>query len=252
MAIERPPQVPGSYLDRLHGSFGVGPSVVDDLVRRATGATASAIERVIRGYDNEVYRARVGTQTVFVRIKRFGEEPTFAGELWAMEAARGAGVPVPEILLMSQMSGFIADRIAERPQILTAGFTNGQFDHLIEVMETYAGEFPCLAPVLCHGDFTPDHVFVDSELNVSGVIDFGMYNGGPAVGDLALLAFSLTTDDLDAVLDGYANVDSRFRYAIDLHCVGLAVGHLAHHVSIGDTEGVDDLVRALSLIVSRT
>lgn len=74
------------FLDRLHRTFGIPVSIVMDLVDKATHHRPVTIDRVVDGYDNEVYRADIGDRTVFVRIKRFGEEPTFDGELWAMAA----------------------------------------------------------------------------------------------------------------------------------------------------------------------
>lgn len=42
-------------------------------------------------------------------------------------------------------------------------------------------------PVLCHGDLGMDHLFVDGDLNVTGLIDFGMWRGGPRELDFAVL-----------------------------------------------------------------
>ena len=57
------------------------------------------MERVVNGYDNEVYRIGLdGGHEAFVRIRRQGEGE-FDDEAWgAMERADSVGVPVPEIL----------------------------------------------------------------------------------------------------------------------------------------------------------
>jgi len=53
------------------------------------------------------------------------------------------------------------------------------------------------------------------------------------------------------VLTGYGNPDSEFRRAIDLHKVGLAIGHLAHHASIGDDRGIRDGAASLQATLRR-
>ncbi|MEQ4204099.1 aminoglycoside phosphotransferase family protein [Actinopolymorpha sp. B17G11] len=76
-------------------------SVLARLVRRAVGARIERVDRIVEGYDNEVYRVwSADGQDVVVRILRFGGDSTrSAAEAWAIGAARAAGVPGPEILL---------------------------------------------------------------------------------------------------------------------------------------------------------
>ena len=59
-------------------------------------------------------------------------------------------------------------------------------------MEGSAGGPRGRLPVLCHGDVSPVHVFVDPEMQVVGLIDWGMWHGGPAVSELAGLAMKDT------------------------------------------------------------
>ena len=76
-----------------------------DAVRAATGERAVAWERLIGGEVNEVYAAALTTGAeVIVRISR---QPVtrFESERWALAAARDAGVPVPEMLHLSQDDG---------------------------------------------------------------------------------------------------------------------------------------------------
>lgn len=82
-------------------------SALAELVQRATGAGMDRVDRIIEGYSNEVYRVRcTDEQDVVIRILRFDDDPTIAaaaGEVVAIERARAAGVPVPEILLFDRV-----------------------------------------------------------------------------------------------------------------------------------------------------
>lgn len=308
----------------LHATFGVPPEDVAAVVTKATGRQAVSLSRIVRGQENEVYRAVTDfDDEVVIRIKRFGEDGTLADEAWAMDQARRAGVPVPEVLLVDHltcqgaadlpvmvvaiaegqalaeragltaaerrtalsragevlarinavtvpgfwrpgrnrkwpknwlalMTGFIVDREAERDLVCAMGFGAAEFDRMITLLHTYVTDFPCSQPVLCHGDFTPEHIFVDRRLRVSAVIDFGMYCGGAPISDLAYLRYALPRHDLAAILTGYgvtANDDDVFWRRLDLHALGLAIGNLASDVSIGNTaaarEGADSLAAIL-------
>jgi Ser/Thr protein kinase RdoA (MazF antagonist) len=70
-------------------------------VSLASGAAdrdVEGIERLARGYDNEVYRVTLtGELVVYVQIRRHGEG-SMEQEAWAMGLARAPGVPVPDIL----------------------------------------------------------------------------------------------------------------------------------------------------------
>lgn len=151
----------------------------------------------------------------------------------------------------SSMSGFIRGRMTERDLVVSIGVSNPDFDHMVDLMTTYVRDYPCDQPVLCHGDLTPDHVFVDDDLHVSDVIDFGMFGSGPAVGDLAILNFSLDAEDFDHVMAGYGNESDHFRRAVDLHTIGVAIGNLAHEVRIGDIDGTPSGLSRLKAAIQR-
>ena len=55
-------------------------------------------------------------------------------------------------------------------------------------------------PVLCHGDISAEHLFVDADLAVTGLIDWGMWSGGTTADELAALSLRLDDDDFSTVL----------------------------------------------------
>jgi len=197
--------------------------------------------RIVRGYDNEVYRIGLsGGHVVYVRIRRQGEG-SFDQEAWAMSLAREAGVPVPEVLAVDTVSdaegrhpamvvadatghqleasmgtlsdpqrrrvlvdlgtvlarlhsiavlgvwrpdesgrwpdpdelrrGFIAERKTERGLLLAAGLSGPEVDRVIDLLDYSPDTPPRSNFVLCHGDISPEHVFVCDDLQVSGLID---------------------------------------------------------------------------------
>lgn len=68
-------------------------------------------------------------------------------------------------------------QLRENTSIRTEFLTTAPF--MIDMIKRYRDEFPCRQPVLNHGDYLPGHIFVDEALRITGVIDFGMYEGSP-------------------------------------------------------------------------
>jgi aminoglycoside phosphotransferase (APT) family kinase protein len=93
---------PNAFVRARHAAVSTPSAVLESLVRRATGDGLDHVDRIVDGYENEVYRARTdGEQDVVIRIARFGgTRERSAGEARAIELARAAGVPGPEVLLL--------------------------------------------------------------------------------------------------------------------------------------------------------
>src|SRR5580700_3649717 len=90
------------WLQARHGKWNTSPGLIDEYVRKATGGAIARAERVVLGLDNEVYDVTtVGNQQLIVRISH-KVEPRFEAERWALNAARIAGVPTPQVLLVEQ------------------------------------------------------------------------------------------------------------------------------------------------------
>ena len=91
-----------SFLRELHAGFATPPDNIVKLVHNLTGSAVRSLERIVNGYDNEVYRVRLDQGgPLFVRIRR--GDGDFDGEMSAMDRARDAGVPVPSVLELARV-----------------------------------------------------------------------------------------------------------------------------------------------------
>ena len=93
-------------------------------------------------------------------------------------------------------------RMAEKPFLLRAGFDESEIAFMYEAMARDWG-FAGFAPVLCHGDFLPEHVFFDKSLNVTGVIDFGWYEGEHPMRDFLSAAIDYGEREVGFLREGY-------------------------------------------------
>ena len=146
------------------------------------------------------------------------------------------------------MKATAGDRRAERKWILQAGFSEADFAFLVRMIERYEKEFDCDSPVLCHGDYSPDHVFVDDNLRVCGVIDFGDYQGNHPVHDFAVLRLWEDEQFEKTMRQGYepaALFDDRFELRLHLHLLALQVGYLVYHIQIPNHPDMPSYVQSL-------
>ncbi|GAB3748417.1 phosphotransferase family protein [Microlunatus parietis] len=293
---------PSEFLVDLHRRFATPRVAVTDFVRRTTGAEALELDRIARGYDNEVYRVTLATGAcVFVRIRR--REDGFTNELWAMDQARDHGIPVPEVLGVDTISGdqreqsamvitpapghqflqvaeelpdnerratladlgrvvtrlhevrtpgiwrpddegrwpdpselregYVQERRAEHDRLVTAGLSAAEIEATFAALEA-SPEPPAAGFVLCHGDLSPEHVFVEDG-RVSCLIDWGMWHGGSRLGELTYLYNTFEDEDFAAILAGYGRpLDDELRRDLATVTLSQRIGHVAHHVAIGD------------------
>ncbi|HVX43525.1 MAG TPA: aminoglycoside phosphotransferase family protein [Mycobacteriales bacterium] len=291
------------FLPEWHSRFAVTPSALQNFLRATLDSDAAAGDRIVGGYDNEVYRVVLEAgRPAYVRIRR-PDDGDFTDEIRAMEWASTAGVPVPAVLATGDVEGrpamilagarghpladceagdrraallslgrmlrrlhevvtpgywrpgpddqweqdaerlrrgFVADRAAERADLLAAGFTPAEIDRMITEISIPVTP-PPRGPVLCHGDPTPEHIYVDERAEVVDVIDWGMWCGGWPVDDLAYMARTYSRSDLEIVLRGHGDslADDEFRRRLWRTSIGQGIGHLAHHARIGDGAGVE-------------
>jgi aminoglycoside phosphotransferase (APT) family kinase protein len=75
---------------------------------------------------------------------------------------------------------------------------------------------------------------VDEEGTLCGVIDFGEFQGGPPLHDIAFLGMTCPDADLQWLRRGYGDAeeiwDAAFTERLLLHKVGLQMGILAHYL----------------------
>lgn len=129
--------------------------------------------------------------------------------------------------------------------LVTAGLSATEVDRVLGIVHSdiVPIEDP---PVLCHGDLSAEHVFVDPELRVVGLIDWGMWNASSAEADLTLVGILFPEPDLTAVLAGHGlSDDTEFRHRLCWHTITQATGQVRWLV-VSDQRG--ELARPVAVI----
>ncbi|OGH11207.1 hypothetical protein A3F59_06375 [Candidatus Roizmanbacteria bacterium RIFCSPHIGHO2_12_FULL_38_13] len=126
----------------------------------------------------------------------------------------------------------VVDRGKESSFLIQSGFTEEELKQMIKYLEIYRDEFTCKQPVLCHGDYLEEHIFIDNNLNIIAIIDFGMYRGDHPIHDFARLYMDARFINMDKFRKGYGDNEmfhDRFEKRLLLHMLGNQMGHVAHY-----------------------
>lgn len=153
----------------------------------------------------------------------------------------GAGVPDDDETWpdpATHRRRYLANRMADCEQLGMAGLTRDESAQVIALLSD-APDLPVSdEPVLCHGDLGDEHVFIDSHLKVCGLIDWGMWSAGSAVGDLAAAAISHDDTGFAAIVAGHnagSPTDPAFWRAIRCSLVARLVANIGWYVTSGQT-----------------
>jgi aminoglycoside phosphotransferase (APT) family kinase protein len=127
----------------------------------------------------------------------------------------------------------ISERKAEAPLLLEHGFSEADVAEMLAMMEQAREQLRWEQPVLCHGDLSPEHVFVDDNLALSGLIDFGEFQGGSPLGDIAYFHDARPQFDLTLLQAGYGDrwpFGPALEERLLLNNIGVQIGYLAHFI----------------------
>jgi aminoglycoside phosphotransferase (APT) family kinase protein len=146
-------------------------------------------------------------------------------------------------------------RRRDMADILKAGVTDSEAGMLLSLVKELANIEQERA-VFCHGDLSADHLFVDDQLRLSGIIDFGMSQGCSKVLDMAMLLMYHPELDLDAIVQGYeVTLPSALTLQKQIASLqaNIAMSFLAHDIRRGDDASMQEALWGLrSLLQSRT
>ncbi|MDX1935003.1 MAG: aminoglycoside phosphotransferase family protein [Capsulimonadales bacterium] len=330
MKRELPDEGVEPAVTRLHAGFRTPRPTLFDIVREAVGQEPDpeSVVKIVRGYDSEVYRVRtVAATAVVIRIRRDGDIP-YEQEAWALEQAGRAGVPVPEVLLLterrinrvrrpvmvqrclpgrnlvdllpvftgaqkervlrqagealrrlhtvavdgfyrrrsdgtwdfpdwaSRMASALREREEETPLLLAAGLTDDEIRRGLNAIERYTVDFPCPQPVLLHADVSAEHFFADETGNLTGMLDFGDFYGGPPEADIAYFTVNDPELPLEWLLDGYGDRSEwgdreAFLQRLLRYQVVLLPGDVAFAAEMENAEETERLLGAYRAVLNR-
>lgn len=141
----------------------------------------------------------------------------------------------------------LAARQEDAPPLEQAGLTRAEVEGLLGIVSSLQ-DLPYAQPVLCHGDLGADHLFVDDDLNLVGIIDFGLAQGGRSSLDVGVLQMFHPEVELAWLAEGYGVgpwSGEGFGREVLMHQANVGMMHLAESMRRGDESFKDIAVFGL-------
>ena len=138
-------------------------------------------------------------------------------------------------------------RSKTEPYLLQAGFSPADFAFMLAQLHTYPTIYPCKNTVFCHGDIEPAHIFIGADQCITGLIDFGQFQGNSPLQDFMHLSLFLSPPQLASVKNGYPHkflLDPDFEHKLHLQRLVFLMGCVAH-VTMKADKNVDKTPNAL-------
>lgn len=142
---------------------------------------------------------------------------------------------------------YLGNVIADSGHLDRVGFTSAEIEEIGRLLRHEVVVSPDGRPTLCHTDISVEHVFVDDDLRVTGLIDWGLWLGGAPADELAALSMRLDEDDFVAVMAGYPGgslADVAFGRAVSRSVLTQAIGHIRWLIRSGQSDGIEPLATA--------
>ncbi|CAF1054980.1 unnamed protein product [Rotaria sordida] len=152
------------------------------------------------------------------------------------------------------MKSTIRDRIEDKQCLFDVGLNEGDFNFIMKCHVLYMNNYECHQPVLCHGDYTHEHWFVDESLNITGIIDFGDMQGGPVTTDFAIFQMNESKSDVNSLIRGYNGINDSainecFSQELDLHTLIISIGYLIYFTKQNNTEDIKQTLDSLKKVI---
>ncbi len=141
----------------------------------------------------------------------------------------------------------LASRQEDGRALEQAGLTRTEVEELLDIASRLQ-DLSYTRPVLCHGDLGADHLFVDNNLNLVDVIDFGMAQGCAPALDVGVLLMFHPDVELAWLAEGYGGgplTGEDFGREVLLHQVNVGMSYLADAMRRGNESFKDIAVFGL-------
>jgi aminoglycoside phosphotransferase (APT) family kinase protein len=136
------------------------------------------------------------------------------------------------------------------PYLIKAGLAEAEALALLSIVNGMKASNDQLS-VLCHGDLSLEHIFVDNDLNITAFIDWGMCQGGSRALDIAVLLMYHPDIELSWILQGYEAVNDvdMFKREMLIQQVNVAMSFLGHGMREGDVDYKEIAVQGMRLML---
>lgn len=119
------------------------------------------------------------------------------------------------------------------------GLTSKDIKMIFKSLELLKSNSELNYPVLCHGDYTPEHIIVDENLKISGIIDFWSFQWWAPIKDFAIFSFLNPNINLYNLVKWYIKnkqISEDFDFYLQISKVEYILPLIKIYQNLGDVE----------------
>jgi aminoglycoside phosphotransferase (APT) family kinase protein len=142
----------------------------------------------------------------------------------------------------------LQQRERDMPYLVQAGLTQTETEQMLAVVK----EMKPFEPVLCHGDLSLEHIFVDDKLNLTAFIDWGLCQAGSRALDVAMLLMYHPEIELSWLLQGYRDLEvseKSFRREMLIQQANVAMSFVGHNMREGNEDAREIALQGMRLLL---
>jgi aminoglycoside phosphotransferase (APT) family kinase protein len=144
-------------------------------------------------------------------------------------------------------------RESDAPYLVKAGLSDKEVSQLLAIVGTMKSQNH-QKPVLCHGDLSFEHLFVNDDLELVSIIDWGMCQGGSYALDIAVFLMYNPDIELSWMVQDYSSLEVSeiaFKREILIWQVNTAMSFLGHGIREGNEDYKDIAVQGLRSMIEK-
>jgi aminoglycoside phosphotransferase (APT) family kinase protein len=138
----------------------------------------------------------------------------------------------------SYVASSLQKREGDAPYLVQAGLSEQEVSHLLEIASEMKAQ-ENQKPVLCHADIGFEHVFVNDDLELVALIDWGMCQGNSYALDVAVFLMYNPDIELSWIIKDYSSLgvsEIAFRREVIMQQVNVGMSFLGHNLREGNED----------------
>jgi Ser/Thr protein kinase RdoA (MazF antagonist) len=144
-------------------------------------------------------------------------------------------------------------RESDAPYLVKAGLFEKEVSQLLDIVSEMKSQNN-QKPILCHGDIGFEHLFVNDDLELVSLIDWGMCQGGSYALDVAVFLMYNPYIELSWIVQDYSSLrvsEAAFKREMLIWQVNTAMSFLGHGMREGNEDYKDIAVQGLRSMIEK-
>ncbi len=146
----------------------------------------------------------------------------------------------------------LQQRDKDVPYLIQAGLSEAEALQMLKIVSEMKAQHH-QEPVLCHGDLSFDHIFINDDFELTALIDWGLCQGGSPALDMTMLLMYHPDIELSWLLQSYQNLkisEAAFKRDMLIQQANVAMSFVGHNMREENYDARDIAVQGMRLLLA--